>query len=570
MQRRMTRRAFVASSSMAMLLAACSPSPQDAPPEELALPDNADTSVFFSHEAGAYAQSTIDLEVSNPSGLPVVYTTDGSVPTASSRRCDGAITLTPADTNSAFIRQLADEIPGKSTILVDASLPTATVIRAAALLPSGEIGPVSTSTYFVGEDIVELFGNIMVVSLVVDPFDLLDYETGIMAKGAIYDEHIVENAQLSTENQYLVQANYSQKGKAWERAASLELFDRSNTLTATAPCGIRLRGYMSRVFAQKSFNLYFRKKYGADSLECALFGDGGAASYDDVYLRAGGNAAERASFRDPLLQDLLSGYAFSTQKTRPAIVFLNGEFYGVFSLGEKYSEDYVEHYYGVSKNNVVIFEDGELDEGVEDDAALYEELAGFAERDLSDDTSWDAFCSAVDVQSMVDCYAAEIYISNPDFHDTKNCRVWRARKPEDGTEHGDTRWRWMIYDLEYSAGLYGIVDATKADFDTFDFYLDNSPLFASAMRSPVFRAMLRERLVDLMTGVFRPENVVDAFDGAWVVWKPWIDMTCKRFSIPLSKAADDLAVIREFFIRRPLYILPYFDRHAAEFDKGRE
>ena len=34
-----------------------------------------------------------------------------------------------------------------------------------------------------------MFDGIMIGSLVVNPADLLNYESGIMAKGAVYDEH---------------------------------------------------------------------------------------------------------------------------------------------------------------------------------------------------------------------------------------------------------------------------------------------------------------------------------------------------------------------------------------------
>ena len=221
-----------------------------------------ETAVTFSVESGAYQAQSIDLTLSNSSGLPIVYTTDGSLPTASSVRFDGAISIDSSDTNRALIARLNNEIPDFRAIVVDDSLPTATVIRAAVLRPDGTVGPTFTNTYFVDEDLVQMFDSIMVVSLVVDPANLLDYESGIMAKGAIYDEHRAENELLSNGNQHEVQANYTQKGRDWEREATIELFDGSNTLSYEAPCGIRLRGRVSRIYAQKSFNVYFKDSYG--------------------------------------------------------------------------------------------------------------------------------------------------------------------------------------------------------------------------------------------------------------------------------------------------------------------
>ena len=558
------------------LLASCNrtePDEQSVPDKNTPI-DELDTTVSFSFEAGAYAESFLPLTIENPSGLAIAYTTDGSVPTPDSKRVNGAIVLTPADTNSELIKLLADEIPDFRTILVDKSLPTATVIRAAAVLPDGTMGPTFTSTFFLGENLRKLFGDIMVVSLVVDPFDLFDYETGIVARGAIYDEHRAENEALSNEDQWLVQANYSQSGKKWERPATIELFDCSNELSCESPCGVRLRGHVSRIYAQKSFNIYFRDDYGAKRLEYPLLGDAArdidgvpVESYKSFCLRAGGNATEHERFRDSLFQSQLSGQRFATQAARPAIAFLNGEFYGVFSLMEKYSDAYLESHYGVSKDNVMIFEDGELDEGLDEDQALYDELMAFAQCDLSDESEWEAFCSSVDVESMAQYYAAQLYIANRDFYENKNCRVWRVREPEDGMEFGDGRWRWMIFDTEFSAGLYGS-SSTQPDTDTIGEKLETCALFAAAMRNASFRSLMREHLEGYATGVLSPETMTDAFDSWWKAWKPWIAMSCKRFATSFDHAQYSYEKARQFFIDRPGFILPYFEEHAAEMENG--
>lgn len=536
-----------------------------------AAPNDVDASVRFSHESGAYSEDSIELVLDNPSGLELLYTTDGSLPTSDSNRYSGAITLDPGDTNRAFVERLAQEIPGERTILVDDSLPTATVIRAAAVLPDGSIGPVFTNTYFVGEDLGDLFGDVAVISIVADPFDLLDYETGIMATGAIYDEHLEENERLDYSNQQLMQANFTQRGKDWERAANLELFDRSNSLSYEAPCGIRLRGHFSAGFAQKSFNVYFRDSYGLGTMEYALLEDAPCygsdepvATFESFCLRSGGNSTETARFKDSFLQAQAVGYDMATQATRPAILFLNGEFYGVYCLNEKYSGKYVESHYGVSGDNVVIVDDGEVDVGEDADQALYDELMSYAEADLSDPATWEEFCAVADVRSLADYYAFQLYIGNADCKEDSNSYLWRTRDQEPGSEYGDARWRWMAYDLDYSAGMYEH-DVTKADHDSVADYLGSNPLFASAMCNPTFRSMVRERLVDLSEGAFEPSRANRELDAWWDAWSPWIELSNRRFDIDTGQAKWELETMRRFFTERPDYILAYFDEHALAY-----
>ena len=559
---------FFVAITFAVVLAGCQQSANSSS-SSTPVSNDLDTTVEFSWESGAYREESLDLELSNPSDLPIVYTNDGSLPNAASLRAPSSLIIDSSDTNRALIGKLAMEIPDFRTIVADDTLPTATVIRAAALLPDGTIGPVFTNTYFVHEDLTELFGDIAVVSIVSDPSNLFDYNTGIIAKGAIYDEHRRENERLSNGNRNLTQANYTQKGRDWEREATIELFDGSNTLSYEAPCGIRLRGHVSRIYAQKSFNIYFRDSYGEKKMEYVLFGDAATSSdgtpvtsFKSLCLRSGGNDTEMLRYRDSLLQDALGGYDFATQATRPAIAFLNGEFYGVYSLSEKYSDSYIESHYGIDSKNVVIFEDGEIDEGTDKDQALYDELMGFAERNLADGATWEEFCAAVDVQSMVDCYATQAYIGNIDFHERKNYRVWRARSLDSGNDYGDTRWRYMIYDLEYSTGLYD-QSMTKPDFDTVAQYLETCPLFASAMRNPEFRMLMRERLVDLSENAFESESISSMFDAWWTQWDPWIQMSIKRFATDSTTPQWSMNLAKSFFSERASHIIDLYDKNAA-------
>ncbi|MBQ6395145.1 MAG: chitobiase/beta-hexosaminidase C-terminal domain-containing protein, partial [Atopobiaceae bacterium] len=209
-------------------------------PDEGPAPDT----VVFRREAGAYPDDPLELVLENPSGYDVAYTTDGSIPTAESPLADGPILLDSSDTNAALIPALdAEQYDQSKSVIVDPTLPTATLIRASAVLPDGSMGPVNTSIFFVGEDLPALFGDAMVISLAIDPESLFDYETGIMALGAIYDEHLEENKRVMEEgHSWDTQANCTQKGRDWEREAHVEVFDCANSVSAEGPCGLRLRG----------------------------------------------------------------------------------------------------------------------------------------------------------------------------------------------------------------------------------------------------------------------------------------------------------------------------------------
>ncbi|MBQ6395678.1 MAG: CotH kinase family protein, partial [Atopobiaceae bacterium] len=329
-------------------------------------------------------------------------------------------------------------------------------------------------------------------------------------------------------------------------------------------------GSFSRIFAQKGFNVYFRKSYGMESLEYPLFGDAAVSAegepienFESFCLRPGGNGTESLPFRDSLLQELLSDGAALTQISRPAIVFLNGEFYGVVCLNEKYSDAYFESHFGVDADNVVLIKDGEVDEGEDEDIELYDALQAYAERDLSDEAAWNEFSEVADTRSLADYFAAQICICNTDLQNERNILLWRSREVEDGNPYGDTRWRWILYDLDYTCGMYD-QGSTPREHDIVGQYLDTIPLFAQAMRNADFRDMVRERLVELVEGPLGNTRAVEAFRTRWDAWKPWMEMGAKRFALDARMAEYDFAGIKVFFTGHAESILRIFDEHAAE------
>ena len=115
--------------SALLLLSVCVSTAAAAPGE--APPSEGPAEVVFSMEAGAYAADSARLELSAPEGYTIYYTTDGSLPTASSAVYTGAIPLQRQGN-----RWLDETTAGKMLLsnayklLSPPELPGANVIRA--------------------------------------------------------------------------------------------------------------------------------------------------------------------------------------------------------------------------------------------------------------------------------------------------------------------------------------------------------------------------------------------------------------------------------------------------------
>src|ERR1043165_544281 len=81
-------------------------------------------------------------------------------------------------------------------------------------------------------------------------------------------------------------------GDAWERPATVEMFETNGRPAFQCRCGLRIHGGMSRdprESPKHSFRLVFKRRYGVAKLRHPIFGNGGAREFDTLILRAGNN-----------------------------------------------------------------------------------------------------------------------------------------------------------------------------------------------------------------------------------------------------------------------------------------
>ncbi len=387
-------------------------------------------SPVLSHKSGFY-QSAFELELSSEPGTVIYYTLDGSIPTEQSFLYQEPIHVYDRSGEENIYRAVPNVIPKWRNSAADQKpVDKAFIIRAVAVDREGESRRVSspvTATYFIGLD---QYAQKTVISLVADAEDLFG-DDGICVTGQAYDQWYLGGKEGSVP--YM---NFHEKGREWEIAANIECF--SEKLSFSQNVGMRIFGGTSRAFPLKNFSLYARKEYGGSRFFDRYI-------FDDTVSH---KLTVRGGFANALCQTLAKDRAVAVQSSIPVSVFLNGEFWYHTNLMEKYDEYYFEQRYGAAPDNLILFSQGYLDIGKEEDLVLEQDFYDFLdEQDMADASNYRALGEIMDLQSYIDFMCINIYVDNMDFDNMKNVVMWRVRDRVPGP-YGDGKWRWALYDLD--------------------------------------------------------------------------------------------------------------------------
>lgn len=467
--------------------------------------------IFFSRKSGFYSRDVV-LSVSLAKGGRLYFTADGSKPDR-------------ADKEHTLLYQEPLRLKAGSEEQVY-------VYRFKAYYEDGTESEIYTNTYFVGSEIESRYDT-LVMSVTAEEDDLYGYENGIFVEGKLREDWIRKNSEA--EISYDTPANYNIRGRESEREIHIEIFEPDGKRIISQNGGIRISGNFTRQSEQKSFKIYARDEYDKeDKFRYPFFedmrspGNGSIiGKYNTLKIRNTGNDRSEGFIRDELGLTLAAQAGFEdTQSVRPAAVYINGAYQGLYWIHSTYDKEYFEEKYGEFEGDMVVIGNGETCMNTEsDDAeenkygrqymAIYQK---YSNADLTDNAVLLELDKKIDIKNYLRYFAIEVYLANRDWP-YNNLQAYRyvasGKEYQQGTVF-DGRYRYLLYDVDTSMGLGSVRDTLDAEqsLETLKMLEERNyaPLFTALMKREDCREYFASYLCDLGNGAFSPENVSRVLD----------------------------------------------------------
>lgn len=269
------------------------------------------------------------------------------------------------------------------------------------------------------------------------------------------------------------------------------------------PASLNLRGEASASYRQKSFALHLRASLGQSTVTYPFWGEGTAAAYSSFVLRNASQDLTSARLRDSFAQRAAAGLALDTIRTRPVVVYVNGQYNGIYDFNECLNHDYFRVRYGMDPEAVDLVEgDFTVKHGTDTD--LRDLFAYCRKSDLSSDAAFEELYRRVDVDKVTDYMIVQTFFDNYDFQN----QLFAA------SSDGTLKWRPVLYDVDRC------FTENTLDYNIFRLYFQkggvtmgdaklyaNTDLFVALRSSPAWCARFVERYAELLCTELKPERL---------------------------------------------------------------
>lgn len=463
----------------------------------------------------------------------IFYTTNGHTPTANDRLYTEPLALDSTFFSPSDIYKITIAPDDLQYEPANGVLKTV-VLRAAAFNDNNQrISKIVTQIYIV-RDLGFPNTGLPVISICADSAALFDFETGIFVSG--------QNSVLGNEQRT---GNYFMEGRDWERAINAELLMPDGS-GFNQTCGLRTHGGMSRYQQQKGMKIYARDEYGKKKFSCKIFPNLENEKFKHLIFKPFGCSWTEAGVENWLAETLARQLNLDVPAVRPAVLFLNGEYWGIYYIQEKPDERFLEDHYGnePEEYNVMSNWVDLLDNGTDENFQAM--MAWLATADFTNDDDYAEIQRLIDLDNFTDYQAFQIFIINRDWP-ANNMRCW---------QHFNGPWRWIFYDGD--AGLAyrsfdAFANATYTGDDEWPANNISTLLFRKLLENESYKKKFVNRYNSLCNSILSYHQTAPYLADICQQIRPEIQHQMERFNFPKDDYSwsNDIKRVKYFLEERP-------------------
>ena len=205
---------------------------------------------------------------------------------------------------------------------------------------------------------------------------------------------------------------------------------------------------------------------------------------------------------------------------------------------ENYDEHYIANNYDIDDENVLIIKNSKMEAGDDDDRNLYHKANIYiSNEDMSNPSNYKQANKLLDIENFIWYAAFNIYIGNRNsVFQANNWAMWRVRDSVKNVINGDGKWRFLSFDNDLSAGLFG----NEREYNNIlfsDIFNEvsqtskciGSKLLNSLLKNSNFKNMFINALCDIRNIDFEANRVNEYIEELYSIIQPLMKDNFIRF-----------------------------------------
>jgi len=355
------------------------------------------------------------------------------------------------------------------------------------------------------------------------------------------------------------------QGLGNEKTGNFEMFDENGTRVSDVTGVYNKHGNDSWSYSQRGVDFVTHDQFGYDyAVKHKIFDNTDRDKFQRLILKAAANdnypfEEGGAHIRDAYVHKLsqIADLEMDERSYEPCVVYMNGEYWGVYEIREKVDDhDYTDYYYDQGEFDIDFMKTwgGTWEEYGSGDE-WYQLLVYIESNNMANPEKYAYVEERLDINSMIDYMILHVHNVSTDWLNW-NTAWWRGRNPEGSAQ----KWRYILWDEDATFGHYiNYTDMPSNSFDADPCDIENPlvddperhlQLFFDLYKNPNFKAQYINRYADLNNTFFSCDYMVPLLDEMINKLRPEMPLHFARWGGNVSEWQQNISQLRNFIIDR--------------------